>query len=120
MTKVVKNDVIKLNVNNIDNLTRDKSLSEPALKTLWQLDIIVGLKNMPHYMPVHTLMSCLGIKNINQISLYDLSEISSKADNVDKLDINVVISGIKELVEKGYLCRDTDGTLSFTPTGSMQ
>lgn len=117
MSQVVKKEIITLQISDFCVLMRDKMMNKKKLskKTNNVWDILTKGVYYAH----QSYLFGFDIKKKYNLSFLQLSEISF-VFSLNQISIEQVRSAAQELEEKGYLFRDTDGCLAFTPTGSVQ
>lgn len=102
MTKVVKQEVLTIPLEIFQYFNKNKSLSLNARKII-------------------KLMALQAVKLLTELP--DISEeiIQSIKIQVTLVKNKEISKGINDLIQQGYLFRNSEGSLSFTtPTGRMQ
>lgn len=110
-TKIVKKEIIKLSLVEPERITVLIKLTDLTYKVLLKLALIIDFGRMKKAVGFSD-------KDTFQYSFQELADLS--VAGLQKFDVDMVRNALSELLSKGFLFRDTDGCLAFTPTGSMQ
>lgn len=109
--QVVKKEIIKLSLVETERVTVLNNLTDLTYKVLLKLGFIIDFGRM---------RQAIGL-SVNDTVQYSFQEFADLSCNIiQTFNVDVVRKAMSELLSKGYLFRDTDGCLAFTPTGSMQ
>lgn len=113
MSLIVNKEVFKFTVEDPLTFIELKGLKSKTWEIACKLNCIIQLEVMQNKKPSSFVAFAFNLHGSDQITFQDLADFEVESDGIDKVTLEEVRQAADEMLSKGFLFRDMDGTLAF-------